>query len=205
MIDPNLSSRQNIAAVVLAAGGSTRMGKPKLLLPWRGEPLVRWPVKTALEASLSPVIVVTGAVAGEIERSLRGLDVEIVHNPNWDAGQSTSVRCAIEALPAETEAVIFLLGDQPQVSVSFIEKMIATYRNNTPPIPIFVSAYQGKRGNPVLFDRSYFTELLALEGDAGGRLIFSKHSLFFIPVDNPDMMFDIDFPEDYNNLVKKDH
>lgn len=202
MTDPVPPPRQNIAAVVLAAGGSTRMGQPKLLLPWRGEALIRWPVKTALEAALSPVLVVTGAMTDEIERSLSGLDVRIVHNPDWDQGQSTSVRRGIEALPSTTEAVIFLLGDQPQVPVSFIQKMITAYRSNEQPIPIFVSAYQGKRGNPVLFDRSFFQELMTLQGDAGGRLIFSKHPLNFIPVEDPDMLFDIDSPDDYDNLVK---
>lgn len=202
MTDPVPPPRRNIAAVVLAAGGSTRMGRPKLLLPWRGEALIRWPVKTALEAALSPVLVVTGAMTDEIERSLSGLDVRIVHNPDWDQGQSTSVRCGIRSLPDTTEAVIFLLGDQPQVPVSFIQKMITAYRSNEQPIPIFVSAYQGKRGNPVLFDRSFFQELMTLQGDAGGRLIFSKHPLNFIPVEDPDMLFDIDSPDDYDNLVK---
>ncbi len=201
MTDPVLPSRQNIAAVVLAAGGSTRMGQPKLLLPWHDEALIRWPVKSALNAGLSPVIVVSGAVTDEIEISLTGLEVRIVNNPDWAQGQSTSVRCGIDALPDAIDAVIFLLGDQPQVPAAFIEKMIAVYRSSTLPVPIFVSAYQGKRGNPVLFDKSFFQELLTLQGDAGGRLIFSKHPLQFIPVEDPNMLFDIDSPEDYDHLI----
>ncbi len=196
-------SKGSIAAVVLAAGGSTRMGQPKLLLDWRGEPLIHWPVKAALDAGLSPVIVVTGAAAEAVERSLSGLEVKLVHNPDWKKGQSTSVRCGIEALPETTEAVIFLLGDQPQLPVSFLEKMVAAYRSNAQSFSIFISAFQGRRGNPVLFDKSVFQELRSLEGDAGGRLIFSKHPLYLIPVEDPGMLLDIDSPEDYENLVKK--
>jgi molybdenum cofactor cytidylyltransferase len=203
MTDAASPSKGSIAAVILAAGGSTRMGQPKLLLDWRGEPLIRWPVKTALKAGLSPVIVVTGAAAEAVERSLTGLEIELVHNPDWEKGQSTSVRSGIEALPDTVEAVIFLLGDQPQLPVSFLEKMIAAYRSNAQSFPIFISAFQGRRGNPVLFDKSVFQELRALEGDAGGRLIFSKHPLYLIPVEDPGMLLDIDSPEDYENLVKK--
>lgn len=192
---------QHIAAIVLAAGGSTRMGRPKLLLPWQGEALIRWPVKVALEAGLSPVIVVTGAYAREVTTEVEGLEVHLVHNADWKAGQSTSVRCGILALPKETEAVVILLGDQPQLPVSLVQKLVLEYQSSNKSIPIFISSFRKKRRNPVLFDRSVFHDLLNLEGDAGGRTIFSLYPEKFVSVDNPDIFLDIDSPEDYQSLT----
>lgn len=196
------SSRRNIAAVILAAGGSTRMGQPKLLLPWKGEALIRWTVKIALTAGLSPVIVVIGASADEIESVLKGMPVEIVHNSDWEKGQSTSLRCGVSALPDTTEAAILFLGDQPQLPHNLIEKMITEYRTHAPATPIFIASSQGKRGNPVLFDRSVFQELEHVEGDAGGRMIFEKHPVQYIPVESTDVLTDIDSPEDYQKFIE---
>jgi molybdenum cofactor cytidylyltransferase len=195
------SAIKHIAAIVLAAGGSTRMGKPKLLLPWQGEALIRWPVRTALEAGLSPVIVVTGAYPREVTTALNGLAVDIVHNADWEAGQSTSVRCGILALPQEAEAVVILLGDQPQLPVSLVQKLVFEYRSSIKSIPIFISSFKNKRRNPVLFDRSVFHDLLNLEGDAGGRMIFSLYPGKYVPVDDPTIFLDIDSPEDYQSLT----
>lgn len=203
MNDSAAPSVQNIAGVILAAGGSSRMGQSKLLLPWKGEALIRWPVKAALQAGLSPVIVVTGAYAEAIEQTLAGLDVVIVHNPDWAEGQSTSLRSGMAALPNDIEAAVLLLGDQPQLLVDLIQDLVREYRENAPAVPIYISAYQEKRGNPVLFDRSVFQELQSLSGDAGGRQIFSKHPLMYVPVNNPDQLFDIDSPADYRHLTEK--
>lgn len=194
-------SMQHIAAIVLAAGGSTRMGQPKLLLPWQGEALIRWPVKTALKANLSPVIVVTGAYASEITTVLQDLAVNIVHNADWKAGQSTSVRCGILSLPEETEAVVILLGDQPQLPVSVLQKLVLEYRSSNKSIPIFISSFNKNRRNPVLFDRLVFHDLLNLKGDAGGRAIFSLYPGKYVPVDDPNIFLDIDCPEDYQSLT----
>jgi len=198
-------SRHNIAAIILAAGGSTRMGQPKLLLPWKGEALIRWPVKIALNAGLSPVIVVTGASADAVKASLDEMPIEIIHNPDWEKGQSTSLRCGIAALPDNIEAAILFLGDQPQLPQDLIQKMIIEFHAHSPSTPIFISSYQGKRGNPVLFDRSLFKELQHLEGDAGGRLIFEKHPVQYIPVENADVLTDIDSPEDYQKFIENHH
>lgn len=202
MTDKKHPSRHTIAAVILAAGGSTRMGQPKLLLPWKGEALICWPVKIALAAGLSPVIVVTGASANEIETALSGMPVKIVHNSDWEKGQSTSLRCGVAALPDTAEGAILFLGDQPQLPHDLIEKMIAEYRTHAPATPIFIASSQGKRGNPVLFDRSVFQELLHVEGDAGGRMIFERYPVQFIPVESADVLTDIDSPEDYRKFIE---
>ncbi|MBP9041014.1 MAG: nucleotidyltransferase family protein [Anaerolineaceae bacterium] len=194
--------RQQIAAVILAAGGSSRMGQPKLLLPWQGEALIRWPVKIALAAGLSPVIVVTGASADEVEEALNGLPVEIIHNPDWEKGQSTSLRCGIAALPETSEAAILFLGDQPKLPGDLLEKMIAEFHAHAPSIPIFIASFHGKRGNPVLFDRSVFQDLQRVEGDAGGRTIFNKYPVQYIPVESEDVLTDIDSPEDYQKFIE---
>lgn len=202
MTNEHNPSSRHIAAIILAAGGSTRMGQPKLLLPWKGEALIRWPVRIALDARLSPVIVVTGASSDEVKKALDGMPVQIVHNPNWEKGQSTSLRYGMAALPDTTEAVILFLGDQPQLPHNLVDKMITEHRTNAPATPIFIASCHGKRGNPVLFDRSVFHELQHLEGDAGGRLIFEKHPVQYIPVENEDVLTDIDSPEDYQNFIK---
>ncbi len=202
MNNENHPSGKQIAAVILAAGGSSRMGQPKLLLPWQGEALIRWPVKIALAAGLSPVIVVTGASADEVEEALNGLPVEIIHNPDWEKGQSTSLRSGMAALPDTAEAAILFLGDQPKLPGDLVEKMIAEFRAHAPATPIFIASFHGKRGNPVLFDRSVFQDLQRIEGDTGGRTIFNQYPVQYIPVESEDVLTDIDSPEDYQKFIE---
>ncbi len=162
-----------IAGVILAAGAASRMGQPKLLLPWKGEALIRHAVRTALDGGLDPVVVVTGAGADEMQITLTDLAVQVAHNPDYEAGQSTSVRVGINALPDQTKAVIFLLGDQPYASPELIQALVKTYLQTQPTI---LAPFVGeKRTNPVLFDRSIFGALCQLKGDAGARSLFAQY------------------------------
>lgn len=192
------SEEHPIAGIILAAGAASRMGQSKLLLPWKGEPLIHRAARIALEAGLSPVVVVTGAEPG-IASSVTDLPLQIADNPAWQAGQSTSVRAGILSLPEKTEAAVFLLGDQPHISVELIIKLVETYRQTHPTI---LAPYVGaKRTNPVLFDRSVFDPLCHLEGDQGGRSLFSRFPPSALPWPDEQLLLDIDTPEDYQELI----
>lgn len=187
-----------IAGIILAAGSSSRMKQAKLLLPWKGEPLIRHTAITALEC-LDPVIVVTGAWEKEVTGALGDLPVKIVHNQDWTGGQSTSIRTGIYALPQKTEAAFFLLGDQPYISTNLLKGMSEIYTQSRPEI---LAPYVGEnRSNPVLFDHSIFYELCQIEGDVGARAIFKRHQITSFAWFDEKLLLDIDTPEDYQKMV----
>ena len=163
---------QPVAGIILAAGSAQRMGHPKQVLEWDGEPLVRRAARTALEAGLDPVVVVTGAYPEEVVRALEGLNLRVVNNPDWEDGQSTSVRAGVAALPARTDAAVFLLADQPFVSSQLIRELFDRHAQTL--APIVAPSVMGQRANPVLFDRRTFSDLMALTGDSGGRQVLGK-------------------------------
>ena len=160
-----------VAGILLAAGGATRIGRPKQLLTWDGESFVRRVALTALEAGLSPLIVVTGAWGEEVGKALDDLPVRIANNPDWETGQGSSVRTGVQALPAACGAALFLLADQPQIPSTLVDALLAEHARTLS--PIVAPLVDGRRGNPVCFDRVTFPELLALTGDTGGRALFS--------------------------------
>jgi len=193
---------KKFAGIILAAGGSRRMGQPKLMLSWHGAPLVRWVARTALAAGCSPVIVVTGADPEKVESSLANLPVVFAHNAEWQQGQSTSVRVGVQMLPEDVDAAMIMLGDQPQIPLDVLQSLINTYLAETPPPPIVAIASGGRRGNPVLFDKALFPVLTTLEGDAGARTIFSRFPVQLIPFDDTNLLLDVDSPEDYHHLME---
>lgn len=192
---PVLASYGKIATIVLAAGASTRFGSPKQLLDWGGQPLLRHVVLQALAAPTSQVIVVLGAAAGRIAPTLAGLPVTLVENPNWEQGQSTSMQAGLWACPPETQAALFVLGDQPVLPASLLRDLVEIHRLGLP--PIVAPRHQGRRGNPVLFDRSCFADLLAVIGDTGGRPLFERYRQQIAWVEaGPEILADVDRPED---------
>jgi molybdenum cofactor cytidylyltransferase len=167
-----------IAAVVLAAGGSSRLDSdlPKQVLPWQpGDTLVGRATDIALQAAtLNEVIVVTGHGAQQVQAALGDRPVRIVNNPDWQAGQSSSVAAGLRALAPDVSAAVFILADQPTVQPATIDLLVARHRQTL--IPLVAPLYAGgERGNPVLFDRSTFPELLALQGDTGGRPLIQRY------------------------------
>ena len=156
-----------IAGIILAAGRSSRLGRPKQLLPLHGEPLIRHTIGRVLASSLDQVILVVGHEAEQVRDVVADLPVETVHNPDAAAGQSTSVRAGLAALPPDVEAVVFILGDQPGIDPAVIDALIAAWR--TSGAPVAAPRYEDRMGNPVLFDRRVFPELAALAGDTGAR------------------------------------
>ncbi len=190
---------EQCAGIILAAGASTRFGSPKQLLDWKGKPFVRQVAETALQAGLWPVVVVTGSHAAEIESALIGLPVNVVYNAEYQQGQSTSIRAGVNALPHNTGASVFLLADQPQIPVDVIRALIESHSHGMQAI-LAPLVLEERRANPVLMDRVTFPDLLKLTGDVGGRAIFDKHRVEYLPWHDDILLFDVDKPEDYQRL-----
>lgn len=184
-----------VGIIVLAAGGSSRMGSPKQLLPYRGKTLIRRAAETAVESNCNRVVVVIGNHAPEMRRELEGLAVSIVENPNWESGISSSIRAGLdELLKDELDGVVVMLCDQPFVTVDVLNNLIASDR------PIVASSYEATRGVPAFFSRELFPELAALTGDQGARRIILNHPDLVATVPFPDGAIDIDTPEAYDML-----
>lgn len=190
-----------VAGIVLAGGEAARFGQPKQLLPWHGLPLVRHVSQVALDAGLSPVVVVSGAYTPQIQQALAGLDVILVHNPDWEAGQSTSLRAGLEAAGG-VGAALFLLADQPLVTASLLQALVEAHSASLS--PVVAPLVDGMRANPVLFDRVTFAQLRDLTGDVGGRALFSIYPPEWLPWHDASLILDIDTPEDYQSLLDLD-
>jgi molybdenum cofactor cytidylyltransferase len=196
-----------VSGVVLAAGESTRFGEPKQLLDWRGQPFVRAVAKNALEGGLSPVIVVTGANAEQVRAAVEGLAVKVVWNDEWKSGQASSIRAAVVSLISpppnrRAEAVggaIFLLADQPQITASVSRALVEKHAQGL--YPIVAPMVMDRRANPVLFDRATLPDLLTLEGDVGGRAIFHRYRVEYLPWHDDRLLLDVDTPEQYQRLI----
>ncbi|HKS60366.1 MAG TPA: molybdopterin-binding/glycosyltransferase family 2 protein [Xanthobacteraceae bacterium] len=186
-----------IAGLVLAAGRSTRMGGPnKLLEEINGKPLVRIVAEHALASRAKPVIVVTGHQRERVEHALAGLPVTLVHNPDFADGLSTSLKAGINAVPADADGAIVTLGDMPQVSAKLIDRLIAAFDPERGAL-VVIPTIEGKRGNPVLWARRFFSDLLAVEGDVGARHLISGYAeaVTEVPVEDAAALTDIDTPE----------
>ena len=188
-----------IAAVVLAAGLSRRMGQPKLLMKVGGRALVRYVVESVLSGGVDSVWVVTGPDVEPVEAALAGIEVQIAVNPAPEEGQAGSVRTGIAALPASVDAVLIALGDQPLLAPSIIPALLAARR--TTPKLIVAPRYRDGQGNPVVFKREIFPELLRLTGDQGARPIIQKEPtrVAWVELDLP-MPPDVDTPDDYEKI-----
>ncbi len=190
-----------IAAVVLAAGTSSRMGRQKLLLPMaEGRPLIRLSVERVLAGGLDVVVVVLGRDAAAVAETLTGLSVRTVVNARYAEGQSSSLRAGLDALPPEAEAVVVALGDQPLPDPTLIGSLVAVFRQSRS--PIVVARYLDGRGHPVLFAASLFDELRAVTGDQGGRGVIARDRarVAEVPVEAP-MPPDLDTWADYRALT----
>lgn len=189
-----------IAAIILAAGASTRMGTPKLLLTDHGVPLLRRAVDAAVGGGCEDVVVVLGAHREHYLPLLQGTPARPVHNPDFAQGMSTSIRAGVEILPEDAAAAVIMLADQPFVDAGVIRRLIEAYR--TTAMKIVASAYEGVRGVPVLFDRALFLELLVLEGDQGARQVMATYPKHVATVE---ISFaaarDIDTPEDARKFL----
>lgn len=186
-----------VAGVILAAGTASRLGGGKQLLSLAGRPVLAHVLDRARRAPLDPLLVILGAGADAIAAVVDLRGTTVVHNPDFAAGQSTSVRAAVQALSTDVDAALFLLGDQPGVDPAAITRIVEAFRETG--APIVQPRYAEGRGNPVLIARSLFPALLELTGDTGARPLIKQHAEVVHLVDlrelpRPD---DIDTPEDY--------
>ncbi|HEY9695518.1 MAG TPA: nucleotidyltransferase family protein [Oculatellaceae cyanobacterium] len=191
----------DIGLVILAAGASTRMGTPKQLLPYRGQTLIEYIVEQAIASICDPIIVVLGANAEHIQPKLTSFNIQTIKNCSFAEGMSNSIRTGIEVLTAENsylKGVVLMVCDQPFVSTQLINQLVENYRKDNS--LIVASEYNGVLGVPCLFERTLFSHLMALSGDAGARKLIKGFAQDTIGVPAPEVAFDLDTPADYEQL-----
>jgi molybdenum cofactor cytidylyltransferase len=203
-IEPRDTAR--IGAIILAGGSSARMGKAKQLLPLGDSTVLEQTIANVRGAEVQEIVMVLGASAEAIRQELhpallKGL--KLVVNEDYLHGMSTSLRAGISALDPRSVAALIILGDQPFIRAQTMDQVVRAYRRSF--APIFIPEYLGRRGNPVLLDRSVFSEVMALEGDTGCRAIFSNHQdgIAKVEVEDEGILIDIDDPDDYDRLRGK--
>jgi molybdenum cofactor cytidylyltransferase len=192
--------RPKVAAIVLAAGASTRYGQPKQLLPVGSKTMLQHVVDIVLASPVDQTIVVLGHRASQVWATLKDRPAHVVTNEKWEAGLSTSVQAGLRAVRPDAQAALFVLADQPAITPEIIAALIGRYQETGG--GIVVPTYQGKRGNPALFDRSLFTELMKVQGDQGGRQLIDMYEdrTERVEVGSEAVLIDVDTEEDYNRF-----
>ena len=189
---------RNIGAVILAAGGSSRLGRPKQLLTSRGETLVRRAVRAVAEAGCDSIVVVVGESGDEIRQELRATRATVVENTEWQRGLGTSIRRGLREIAGSVDAVVLLTCDQALVDGNVIAQLIAAQQKTGK--PIIASSYANTLGVPALFERSYFEALLALPDASGAKKLIQEQADDVTSIAFEDGAFDIDTPEDFERL-----
>jgi len=190
-------TRRRVAAIVLAAGRSTRMGAVnKMLAEIGGKPLVRIAAEQAVASHANPVIVVTGHERDKVEAALKGLPVRLVHNKDFAEGLGTSLKTGISNVPEDADAAIVCLGDMPQVDAALINRLIAAYDPARGAL-VVVPSIEGRRGNPVVWSRRFFHDLMTIQGDIGARHLIGNYAeaVIEVPVAGEAALTDVDTPE----------
>lgn len=188
-----------VAIVLLAAGGSERMGTPKQLLDFGGKPLIRHAAETALASGCQRVIVVGGAHLPPVRAALDGLPVELAVNPQWTAGMGTSIQTGVRAALAHgADAVILALADQPLITAAIYNRLMDSQRTSRQ--PIVSASYAGTVGVPVLFTSEYFPSLLELQPSQGCKGVILRHAANALLLEVPEAEADVDTPGDYARL-----
>jgi molybdenum cofactor cytidylyltransferase len=194
-----------IAVVVLAAGASKRMGKPKQLLQWDNETLISHTIRTALKLKTGHVYVVLGANFQLIEKTINHFPITILNNKNWERGLGASIGVAskyIQRQKPETDALLFVLADQPFITASYLNDIILSFSPNEN--QIIASAYENQKfGVPALFDSSYFKKLGLLKDDFGAKDVLKANESFVKVLIPPVKNVDLDSKEDYERLYKE--
>ncbi len=189
--------------IILAAGVSSRLGRPKQLLEFQGASLILRAVRTALESQCGPVSVVLGAHGQRIERELAGLPITIVRNVDWGAGIGTSIRAGAQRLMSSTnppDTILLMLSDQPFVTSDFLRELARACEERG---GIAAAAYAGTLGVPAGFDKRYHAELAALSASQGAKRIIERHREFVHALEFPGAATDIDTAADYENLLQE--
>jgi molybdenum cofactor cytidylyltransferase len=187
-----------MSIIILAAGASTRLGKPKQLLPWEGSTLLQHAVQVAGQLTPKPIVVL-GAHVEKLEAVLDPSTITIVHNSDWREGIASSIRLGLQtAIEQQASQVIFMVCDQPYVSVHLLEELLLAQQKTGK--PIVASAYAGTVGIPALFQSAIFPQLLDLEGDTGAKKIIQQNNELTWAVPFPMGHIDIDTGEEFDAL-----
>ena len=190
-----------VAAIVLAAGSSTRMGRNKLLLEMEGETLVRRALRATSGAGVERVVVVLGHDEARVRAELEGVPCETVVNPDHARGAGTSLHTGVRHVAADARAVVIVLADMPFVTAAMIAALVERHRVTR--APVVFSRYGDIQAPPTLYDRSLFAELLAIDDDRGGKQVVLRHQRDAEAVDWPESaLHDIDSPADYDRIAK---
>ncbi|MGH7493381.1 MAG: nucleotidyltransferase family protein [bacterium] len=192
----------NIAAIILAAGTSSRMpGRNKLLLPWSGKTVIECTVDSLLQSSVHEIIVVLGFEAEKIRAAMRERKVSFVTNPDYAQGMSTSIVAGVMTVSNEAQGILISLGDLPLVTASDLGLLISAFEQ-APRATIVVPVFQGQRGNPVIFHARHKAEMLELRGDIGCKSLLTRHSRRVVEVEmaNDHVVRDLDTPEAFAAL-----
>ena len=189
-----------VSAILMAAGESKRMGKPKQLMPFGRSTILEQAVDNLLSSKITEIIVVLGYKAEEMIKTIASRPVKIAVNPMYQLGMSTSIVTGLNLIDDKTQAVMLALADQPLVDSKTINQLIEEFCNHNKGIA--VPAYQGKRGHPVIFSIKYKKELSGLTGDIGGKQVINQHSddILEVSVDSESINIDIDTKNDYQSL-----
>jgi molybdenum cofactor cytidylyltransferase len=193
---------EHCAIIVLAAGTSSRLGQPKQIINFQGKILLQHAIDEAMQTNLQPVIVVVGAHENTIVKALEETKVTIIKNLNWEEGISSSIRCGLNALQemnAATNGVIFMVCDQPYVTKFLLESLLKEQQKSG--LPIVASRYENILGTPVLFHKSFFSQLMQLTGDTGAKKLIKQNPQMTTSVPFAKGEIDIDTLEDYEKLV----
>jgi molybdenum cofactor cytidylyltransferase len=192
-----------ISGIVLAAGESKRMAKPKQLLSFGDATILEHVVENLLRSKVGEVVLVLGHESGAIRARFEGAPIKIALNPRYREGMSTSIICGLGVASPDSRAFLIALGDQPLIRTETVNRLIAAYENGGKGIvqPIF----HGMAGHPVIFDRKYREEIEALRGDVGGREILKAHpdDVLQVEVDTSSVIYDIDEWEDYQKQLEE--
>ena len=192
----------NTGIILLAAGLSKRLGKPKQLLLYRGQSLLQQAVQTALSSGAQPVVVVLGARAGELKNELEESAVHVVVNDGWEEGMASSIRCGVKALAElnpETEGAILMVCDQPFVTASLLTNLLTAHQKTNK--PVVACSYADTFGPPVYFHHTFFPALGKLKGDTGARSIIKHYANDVEAIPFPEGAVDIDTATDYEKLT----
>lgn len=197
-----------VPLLLLAAGGSTRMGQPKQLLEYRSRPLLRHAVEQALGSVCRPIIVVLGADADACGAAIDDVPVEKVINAGWEAGMGSSIRAGMSAIStnadaANADAVVIALCDQPLISSAFLDSLVRAHIDRG--APMVAASYDDRPGVPALFARSLFPKLAALDGQAGAKALLQAAGGDLLTIPAPQAAVDVDTPDDYARLLRAPH
>ena len=194
--DPETVASPSVAAIVLAAGRGTRMGGAKMTAQLGGRPLVRYPLEAAAQSRAAPLVTVVGHAAGSVTAVLGGIDTQVVENPRFEDGMSTSLKAGLAALPETADAAVILLGDMPHVTPAIIDRLIDAFAA-APQAQAVVPIVNGQRGNPILLARSLFPDVMRLEGDVGARRLLATAGdrVVEVAMEDAAVLTDVDTPE----------